>query len=70
MWMLPLYLHINKKSSDDDDDDLSQHLRWGGHIVFGANPVVVSVGITLSCLHNTKNWLDFGNLDLIFKITE
>ena len=21
MWMLPLYLHINKKSDDDDDDD-------------------------------------------------
>ena len=21
MWMLPLYLHINKKSNDDDDDD-------------------------------------------------
>ena len=21
MWMLPLYLHVNKKSSDDDDDD-------------------------------------------------
>ena len=21
MWMLPLYLHVNKKSIDDDDDD-------------------------------------------------
>ena len=21
MWMLPLYLHVNKKSDDDDDDD-------------------------------------------------
>ena len=21
IWMLPLYLHINKKSDDDDDDD-------------------------------------------------
>ena len=21
MWLLPLYLHINKKSNDDDDDD-------------------------------------------------
>ena len=21
MWMLPQYLHINKKSDDDDDDD-------------------------------------------------
>ena len=21
MWMLPLYLHFNKKSDDDDDDD-------------------------------------------------
>ena len=21
MWMLPLYLHLNKKSGDDDDDD-------------------------------------------------
>ena len=20
MWMLPLYLHVNKKSNDDDDD--------------------------------------------------
>ena len=23
MWMLPLYLHFNKKSNDDDDDDLN-----------------------------------------------
>ena len=22
MWMLPLYLHVNKKSDDDDGDDL------------------------------------------------
>ena len=21
MWILPLYLHINKKSNDDDDDE-------------------------------------------------
>ena len=21
MWILPLYLHVNKKSDDDDDDD-------------------------------------------------
>ena len=21
MWMLPLYLHVNKKSDDDDDDN-------------------------------------------------
>ena len=21
MWMLPLYLHVDKKSDDDDDDD-------------------------------------------------
>ena len=21
MWMLPLYLHVNKKYDDDDDDD-------------------------------------------------
>ena len=21
LWILPLYLHINKKSDDDDDDD-------------------------------------------------
>ena len=21
MWMLPMYLHVNKKSDDDDDDD-------------------------------------------------
>ena len=21
MWMLPLYLHVNKKSNDNDDDD-------------------------------------------------
>ena len=22
MWILPLYLHVNKKSDDDDDDDI------------------------------------------------
>ena len=22
MWMLPLYLHVNKKSDDDDDDEV------------------------------------------------
>ena len=22
MWILPLYLHVNKKSEDDDDDDM------------------------------------------------
>ena len=22
MWMLPMYLHVNKKSDDDDDDDV------------------------------------------------
>ena len=22
LWILPLYLHVNKKSDDDDDDDL------------------------------------------------
>ena len=27
-------------------------LRRGGHIVFGADLVDVSVGVTLSCLHN------------------
>ena len=21
VWMLPLYLHVNKKSDDDDDDE-------------------------------------------------
>ena len=26
MWMLPLYLHVNKKSDDDDDDDVSMFL--------------------------------------------
>ena len=61
------------------------HLRWGGHTVFGLDPI----GITISCLHNilwtsgwiltkfawiyhkdiTKNRLDFGDLDLIFKVT-
>ena len=25
MWMLPLYLHVNKKSDDDDDDHHEQH---------------------------------------------
>ena len=27
MWMLPLYLHVNKKSDDPDDDDDEQH-HW------------------------------------------
>ena len=69
------------------------YFRWGGHIVFGADPVSVRVGIdvsyTRSCLHNilwtsvwiltkfvwiynwdiTKNWFDFGDLDLIFSVT-
>ena len=26
MWMLPLYLHIKKKSVDDDDDDLNRRV--------------------------------------------
>ena len=25
MWMLPLYLHVNKKSDDADDDDEQHH---------------------------------------------
>ena len=28
------------------------HRRGGGHIVFGADPVGVCVGVTLSCLHD------------------
>ena len=28
MWMLPLYLHINKNSSDDDDDDAMGFRRY------------------------------------------
>ena len=30
----------------------SVSLTGGGHIVFGADPVGVSVGVTLSCLHD------------------
>ena len=29
MWMLPLYLHVNKKSGDDDDDDdVHSQVKW------------------------------------------
>ena len=28
------------------------HRRGGGRIVFGADPIGVGVGMTLSCLHN------------------
>ena len=48
-----LYYHLN----------YVPHRRGGGHIVFGADPVgvgvSVSVGVTLSCLHNiswTGRW--------------
>ena len=64
------------------------HLRGGGHTDFGVDPIVVGVGMALSCLHLTlwtigwiltkfssiyireitKNWLDFGDLDLMFKV--
>ena len=27
MWMLPLYLHVNKKYNDDDDDDVRGDLN-------------------------------------------
>ena len=27
MWILPLYLHINKKFGDDDDDDADSLCR-------------------------------------------
>ena len=29
MWMLPLYLHVNKKSDDEEDDDDDGHLVHG-----------------------------------------
>ena len=62
----------------------------GGHIFFGADPIGIGVGVTLSCLLNirwtsgwriltkfawiyswdiTKNWSDFGDVDLKFKVT-
>ena len=69
-------------------------MEWGGgHIVFGADPVGISIsvgiGVTLFCLYIilwasgwslsklswifnwdiTKNCLDIGDLDLIFKVT-
>ena len=28
------------------------HWRGGGHIVFGADPVGIGVGVTLSCMHD------------------
>ena len=31
---------------------MSPHLQGGGHIVYGADPVGVGLGVTLSCLHN------------------
>ena len=36
------------------------HLKAGGHTDFGADPVGVGIGITLSCLHNilwTSGWI-------------
>ena len=74
---------------EEGDIFMSPDLRGGWHIDFGADPIGISIGVTLSCLHNilwacgwiltkfswtynwniTKNWLDFGDLDLIFKVT-
>ena len=73
----------------EGDIFMSPDLRGGWHIDFGADPIGISIGVTLSCLHNilwacgwiltkfswtynwniTKNCLDFGDLDLIFKVT-
>ena len=53
--------------------------RVGGNTVFGADPVGVGIGVsvTLSCMHDiswTDGWIltkfaGFGDLDLIFKVT-
>ena len=31
---------------------LYPHQRGGGHIVFGADPVGIGFGVTLSCMHD------------------
>ena len=32
MWMLPLYLHVNKKSDDDDDDNVRHNFGFSGSL--------------------------------------
>ena len=36
MWMLPLYLHVNKKFDDDDDDDDDDGNICCGYLYRGA----------------------------------
>ena len=82
-------MDLEKSRLPNDPIFVSPHLTGGGHIVFGADPIGFSFGITLSYLHNIlwtsgwiltkfswmcnwdirKDWLDFGDPDLIFKVT-
>ena len=53
MWMLPLYLHVNKKS--DDDDDHEQH-HW--HMVKILNHNVLHNIAFLTALQELNQVLD------------
>ena len=51
MWMLPLYLHVNKKSDDDDDDDDDDDCD--GHSVPSSDSRRAFVNFWLKNVHNT-----------------
>ena len=55
MWMLPLYLHVNKKSDDDDDHDHEQH-HW--HMVKILNHNVLHNIAILTSLQELNQVLD------------
>ena len=73
IWMLPLYLLINKKSGDDDDP-VGVGIGVGATHTFLHNILLTSGWILtkFSYLYNwdiSKKWKDFGDFDLIIKVT-
>ena len=44
-----LFIEMNKYITTPDRYFLWPHLRGGGHIGFGADPISVGIGVTLSC---------------------
>ena len=54
MWILPLYLHVNKKSDDDDDDDDDNPFSEGRQKYFDRVASLENVSLPLKQLSGSR----------------